>query len=129
MPTTGEHPMSLARDFAKVARAVNTDLDKVVNDMAEQSKRVDGLKAEQNDLMGGVFERLGTVMQRLEGLVKLETDVATVKRLVASIHDGHVHDMRDVRHRLGVLEAKAIDVTHPTEEVTPPTARPALPRR
>jgi uncharacterized coiled-coil DUF342 family protein len=120
--------MSLARDFAKFARAVNTDLDKVVNDMAEQSQRVDELKTEQNDLMGGVFERLGTVMQRLEGLAQLETDVATVKRLVISIHDGHVHDMRDVRKRLGVLEAKAIDVTHPDEEVTP-AARPSLPRR
>lgn len=120
--------MSLARDFAHFADQVNADLDGLVNGLAEQSAKVEKIETEKNELLSGTFERLGTIMTKLEGLAKLETDVATVKRLVTSIHDGHVHDMRDIRHRLGVLEARATNVTHPAEEITPPRPRPALPR-
>jgi hypothetical protein len=117
--------MSLARDFAQFSDVVNGELDDLVNRMAEAEKGVESSK-KLDEL---IFERLGSIVGKLEGLAKLEQDVSTVKRLVTSIHDGHVHDMRDVRKRLGVLEAKAVNVTHPDEEVTPPTARPALPRR
>lgn len=123
--------MSLARDVALFADQVNEKLDELVNDMAaqatEQDAKLDKAKTESNALMSDVFERLGFIAQKLEGLAKLEADVTTVKRLVTSIHDGHVGDMRDVRKRLGVLEAKAIDVTHPDEEVTPRPG-PSLPR-
>lgn len=116
--------MSLARDFAQFSDAVNLELDDLVNRMAEAEKGVESSK-KLDEL---IFERLGSIVGKLEGLAKLEQDVSTVKRLVTSIHDGHVNDMRDVRKRLGVLEAKAVNVTHPDEEVTP-TARPSLPRR
>ena len=127
--------MTLARDFSHFADATNAELDGIVNDLAEQSKRVTAAEAEleahksdDREMYERVFERLGSVVQKLECLEKLETDVATVKRLVTSIHDGHVHDMRDVRKRLGVLEAKAANVTHPDEETTPARPRSPLPR-
>lgn len=113
--------MSLARDFSQFADQVNEELDGLVNTMAEA-------KEEGQKLNELIFDRLGSIASKLEVVARIETDMATVKRLVTSIHDGHVHDMRDVRARLGVLEAKAQNVSHPTEEVTPPRPRPALPR-
>lgn len=113
--------MSLARDFSQFADQVNADLDGIVNTMAEA-------KEESQKLNELIFDRLGSIASKLEVVARIETDMATVKRLVTSLHDGHVGDMRDVRYRLGVLEAKAKNVTHPAEEITPPHPRPSLPR-
>lgn len=113
--------MSLARDFSQFADQVNEELDSVINTMAEA-------KEESQKLNELIFDRLGSIATKLEVVARIETDMATVKRLVTSIHDGHVNDMRDVRQRLGVLEARATNVTHPAEEVTPRPSRSPLPR-
>ena len=66
--------MSLARDFSEFADQVNVELDGLVNGMAEA-------KEESQKLNELIFDRLGSIAAKLEVVARIETDMATVKRL------------------------------------------------
>lgn len=107
--------MSLARDFSEFADQVNRDLDGIVNDMAASSAMAEQtrtdvarLKSDQHSILERVFEKLGSIDERLN-----------------LIQGGIAEDLKDLRHRVTKLEHNG---THPDEEATPPRARPALSR-
>jgi septal ring factor EnvC (AmiA/AmiB activator) len=117
--------MSLARDFSEFADQMNEELDSVINNMAEQSKRVEGVekaRSETNELLARVFERMGGIEEKLTRIVPA---VESFDRRLTLLQEAQVNTARDFAHRLTRLEHNG---THPTEEVTPPHPRPSLPR-
>src|SRR5687767_947962 len=115
--------MSAERDVALLAKAVNADLDKVINDMAESSKRIDAVETdakavreETNALLGRVFERMGGIDEALKRVVPA---VESFDRRLTLLQEAQINTQRDFAHRLTRLENHGV---HPSEEVTP---RPA----
>lgn len=115
--------MSAERDFALLAKAVNADLDKVINDMAESSKRIDAVetdakaaRAQTNELLGRVFERMGGIE---ESLTRIVPAVESFDRRLTLLQEAQINTHRDHAYRLTRLESHGV---HPSEEITP---RPA----
>jgi hypothetical protein len=118
--------MSAERDMALFAKSVNADLDKVINDMAESSKRIDAVekdaaaaREETNALLGRVFERMGGIDDALKRVVPA---VESFDRRLTLLQEAQINTQRDLAQRLHVVEARLQNVVPPAEEVTP---RPA----